>query len=236
MKIKIADFIIEIDNKYDFIFHQCSGYITDEEPIDFRVSCTEEEIIEEKRVSEDDSFTLGYLESVCIYRKICLELPKHDAFVLHSAVIEKDSQGYAFLARSGVGKSTHISLWKRVYGDSVSIVNGDKPIVRLIDGELYAYGTPWCGKECWQENRRTRLVALCFIERGEENSISPLSSEESALKIMKQVLIPKDSFGAIKTLELADFALKKLRKYILRCTISEEAAIIAHDKMSGDKR
>ena len=132
MKIKIADFVIQIDNKYDFVFQQCRDYLTKEEPVDFCIFCTDEEIAEEKHVSEGDPFSLGYLESVCIYRKICLEMPKHDAFILHSAVIEKDSQGYAFLARSGVGKSTHISLWKKAYGDAVSIINGDKPIVRLI--------------------------------------------------------------------------------------------------------
>ena len=234
MKIKIADFVIEINNKYDFVFHQCKGYMTDEKRVDFSVSCTDEEIIEEKEVSEDDSLTLGYLESVCLYRKICLEMPKRDAFILHSAVIEKDGRGYAFLARSGVGKSTHISLWKRVYGDSVSIINGDKPIVRLIDGEFYAYGTPWCGKENWNENRRTKLCALCFIERGEKNEIAHMDSERSALRIIKQILIPKDEIGAIKTLELADLILKKLNVYALRCTVSEEAATVAYDKMSGE--
>jgi hypothetical protein len=55
----------------------------------------------------------GYLESICLYRFICLNLPQNDSFVMHAAVIEADNKAYAFTARSGTGKSTHISLWKK---------------------------------------------------------------------------------------------------------------------------
>jgi hypothetical protein len=68
----------------------------------------------------------------------------------------------------------------------------------MDDGTLIAYGTPWNGKENWGSNISAPLAGVCFIERGDKNSISPLSSEESALKIMKQILIPKDSIGAIR--------------------------------------
>lgn len=246
-KIKIADFIIEIDNKFDFIFNQCRGYIYEGEGADFSVSCTMEELLDEEKVAMTDNEVssclsklkendrYGYLESICTYRTICLQIPQWDAFIMHSAVIEVEGDAYAFAARSGTGKSTHISLWRKYLGERVQIVNGDKPIIRLINGDFYAYGTPWCGKEGWNRNVRARLKGLCFLERAKENSISKMLPGDAASLIMKQILIPKDALGAIQTFELVDKMLNKVDSWKLGCNISVEAAEIAYKAMSGGK-
>ncbi len=246
-KIKIADFIVEIDNKYDFIESQCAKYIYNGEEKDFCASCTEEDIDNENRIASEDPevwATLermdtngrrGYLESVCVYRDLCLQLPERGAFIMHAAVIEADGYAYAFTAKSGTGKSTHISLWKKLLGEKVKVVNGDKPIIKLDNGVFYAYGTPWCGKEGWNRNVRAPLKGLCFLERAIDNSIDRLDSGEAATRIMKQILIPKDAMGAINTFDLVDKMLKNVGCWILGCNISLEAAEIAYNAMSGGK-
>lgn len=231
IRIKIADFVIEIDNKYDFIEKQCSAYLTDEENVDLTVSCTSEEMEAEKQ-SSAYPFPDGYIESLCIYRNICLQIVKSDAILVHSAVIEVDGNAYAFLARSGTGKSTHIALWRKALGERVHIVNGDKPIFRYIDGALYAYGTPWCGKEGWNKNTRARLKAICFLERGAENSIERISASDSSSRLLRQILMPNDAQGAIKTLEIVDRMLNGTPLWLLKCNISEESAILAYNTMS----
>lgn len=246
-KIKIADFVVQIDNKYDYITNLCRNYIYDGDSYDISASCTFEEIKKEREVASDDpelcsmferlgeEGTYGYLESICIYRAICLQLPQKDAFVFHAAVIEVDGQGYAFTAKSGTGKSTHIALWKKYLGEKVQIVNGDKPIIRMIDGEFYAYGTPWCGKEGWNRNTMARLKGLAFLERAKENRIDLLPPGDSASRIMNQILIPKDSLGAISTFDLVDKMINKVKCWVLGCNISIEAAQIAYQAMSGGK-
>ena len=232
-KIKIADFIVQINNKYDFLEAFCKDYITDEENVDFTVFCTDDDIEKEREISEGD-FSNGYIESICIYRKICLLLPEYDSFVMHGAVIEVDNKSYAFLARSGTGKSTHIKLWHSLLGERVRVINGDKPILRYINNELWVYGTPWCGKEGWNTNAKSKLKALCFLERAQENSIKELSSGDSATRIMKQILMPKDAIGAIKTLELVDKMIADTKTWLLGCNISKEAAKIAYEAMSKE--
>ena len=233
IKIKIADFIIEIDNRYDFIATLCKDYITDEGATDIFVSAvTDEELALEDAQSEQKGLPCGYIESVCVYRKIALAVLERDAILIHSAVIEVDGMAYAFLARSGTGKSTHISLWKKALGDKVQIVNGDKPIYRYIDGAWYAYGTPWCGKEGWQRNTRARLKAFCYIERGATNSIEKIAPSESATRLMKQILIPREMDKMAKTFEIADEILKNTPSWLLKCNISTEAAIVAYEAMS----
>ncbi len=235
-KIKIADFVIEIQNKYSHIERLCDGYIVEEGTPDFVLFCTDEEIEAEIENYEDPSYAnSGYSESICIYRKLCLQLPKHDAFLMHSAVIDVDANAYAFTASSGTGKSTHIRLWKQLLGEKVIVVNGDKPILRFIDGELYVYGTPWCGKEGWNTNMCSKLKGLCFLERAEQNSIKPLEKPKSAERIMHQILMPNDPVDAMATLELMDRMLMKVDTWLLGCNMDIEAAKIAYEGMSGEK-
>ena len=234
-KIKVADFIIEIDNKYDFIKNQCKKYIYEGDGCDIKVFCTEEQMAKEREFLTEEEFSDGYIESVCIYRCLCLQLPERDSFVMHAAVIGVGDKAYAFTAKSGTGKSTHIRQWKKLLGDKVYVVNGDKPILRFIDGKLIAYGTPWCGKENWNNDIAVELGGLCFLERAEENSIISYPQEEAAPRIMKQILIPKDPLGAIKTLELVDKMLKCTKLWKLGCNISVEAAEIAYSAMVGGK-
>lgn len=168
--IELAGIRIGIDNRYSFIERQCYGFVCEGTDVAFTVSVTSDEILEEQKHGE---FSEGYCESICIYRHICEQLPAYNIFLMHSSVIEVDGYAYAFTAKSGVGKSTHTALWLKNVPNA-RVLNGDKPLYRLEkDGSLTAFGTPWNGKENWGENISAPLAAICFIERGIENRITP---------------------------------------------------------------
>ena len=160
-------------------------------------------------------------------------MPAFDAFILHSAVVDVSGEAFAFAARSGTGKSTHLMLWKAYLDDKMTVINGDKPIMRFIDGKLYAYGTPWCGKEGWNRDACAPIHGISFVERALENRIEIMPSQEAASRIMNQILIPKDALGAINTLEMVDKMLNTVNCWVLGCNISIEAAEIAYNAMSG---
>lgn len=233
-KIKIADIIVSVENVYSHVEYVCKDYIYKGEDYDFSVKSSVIAINDErKKITDAHLFSDAYIENIYIYRQICLNLLRYDAFVMHAAVIGVGNSAFAFTAKSGTGKSTHISLWKRLLGEKVYVINGDKPVLRFIDNKLYVYGTPWCGKEMWNTNVRAELKNLCFLERGEVNEIEALSPGDSVSLIMKQILIPKDSFGVIKTFDLVDRMLKNVALWKLKCNISIEAAVVAYEKMRG---
>ncbi len=207
----------------------CKDYITDA-AAEFCICATDAEI-EAERVAEYTDAPLGLLESVAVYRKIALELPKYDAFLFHAATVEVDGEAYAFAAKSGTGKSTHIRLWKKLLGDRVQIINGDKPIVRIENKVPVVYGTPWAGKEGWQRNACAPLKAVCFLERAQENSIESLPFANAVSRFMGQVLHISDEEYTDKLLNLTIGMLKNMPVYLLRCNISEEAATLAYEKM-----
>ena len=234
-KIKLADLTVEIDNKYTYIEEQCSGYIT-EGDADFCVSLSDEQIAAEaagiaESAGMDMSFNLGYLESLAVYRVIAEKLLDYDGFLLHSAVIDVNGRGIAFAARSGTGKTTHIRLWHRLLGDRCAVINGDKPLIRFIEGKPYAYGTPWAGKEGYNINSRVRLSDICFLDRAKENSIAPIPAKEAVKRLLCQIYMPENPLKKIKTLELMDLLMKNIGVWKIGCNMDISAAETVYNKI-----
>lgn len=235
LSIRIADFDILIHARHEYVIHQCKDYLLPtpltEATADLTVEVSDGELAAEKSknspyIKED------YIESICIYRAICRSIPPLGGMLLHGAVISDGTNGYAFTADSGVGKTTHVRLWQMAFGDEISIINGDKPIIRKREGKWYAYGTPWCGKEGWNINTSVPLAGICFLHRGETNTIKPYDAARAVTEIFPQLLIPNDPVGLASTLDLLDGLLTDVPLYELHCTISEEAAHIARKAMT----
>ena len=229
--IRIADINIRMHNRFSYIEAMSHGYTAEFESADIEVETNDRDIDEEIKNTEFPTEP-PYAEAACLHREIAERLWRYDAFLLHSALIECDGAGYAFAARSGVGKSTHIGLWQKVFGDRVCIVNGDKPIIKLTEKGIVAYGTPWNGKEGYGENRGCPLKALCFLERGDENVIEPISPEEAVARLFPQVYLPADAQAVSRTLDLLDEFVRKISFFRLFCNMEEEAAQVAHGAMS----
>ena len=222
--IRVADIVIEIDNKYKYIEKMCRDYITDE-PAVFSVSVTDEEIMFEDM--ENQNFPPQYLETLAIYRKITAKASGFGIFLMHGVLMDVDGHGLLLCAESGTGKTTHSNLWRELLGERLRIINGDKPLIRLCDGTPYGYGTPWCGKEQINENDRTRLYDICFIKRAKENSTKELQRSEVIANLLPAVHIP-DGAGAGQVLETLDAVSKNIRFWEISCNMDISAAETAY--------
>ena len=176
-KIKIAELCVSMECNYPYAQRLCKDFISEGGEADISVSVKPRDIDEEKKQYGDDRFSDGYCEGICLYREIAERLPLLDGFVFHGAAVTVGDKGYIFTAPSGTGKTTHISLLLKNYPDSVSIVNGDKPIIRKIGGEWRVCSTPWAGKEGWKSNRTAPLCGIVIVTRAEENAIEKISPE-----------------------------------------------------------
>lgn len=226
INISIAGLNITLKNRYSFVERIAKDYINDFEAAHFSVEATDTEIAEERDKS-DYSFDNGYLESIVLYRNIAERLPEYDAFVFHGAVIACEGRAYAVTARSGVGKTTHLRLWLREFGDSVHILNGDKPILRVIDGKVYACATPWRGKEGYGVNEMLPLCGIAFLERSDTNSASLVSASEGLVRFASQIYIPKDPRTAPLALACANKILSRVPLHTIRANMEPEAARVA---------
>ena len=234
--IKIADLPVGLENRYSFVEKMCQDYLTDETPL-FTVTASEEEIDKEceqvRRVNGlSADLPRGYLESIVLYREIAKRLPLYDAFVFHGVALECEGEALLFTAKSGVGKTTHTRLWLASYADEVKILNGDKPILRLIDGVPFVYGSPWQGKENYGYNGKAPLRALAFIHRAPENRAEALTDVGGAiLPFLSQTYVPQHADSVSRVFEITDTVLKTIRLYHLYVNMEREAAEVAHRAM-----
>lgn len=232
MIYEIADLRVRIENRCAYTDKFCEKYLSDDQsaPFDILARVTKEAFEEEKAASPQ--YSDGYIENICLYREICLQMPKFDRFLMHAAVLDFEGEGYAFLGRSGTGKSTHTGLWLE-YLKGARMINGDKPVIHWDGGKFVAYGTPWMGKEGRGCNDKTVLKGLCFLEQAKVNSLERLESAEVVNRIFTQLLLPTDEEGAEKTLFLADLLVTNVPAWLMKCDISKEAAKTSFEGMTG---
>ena len=223
---------MQLTNKYPYTDRFCQKYLSTDQNSDADIVAlvTDEEFLEEKTLSPN--FSDGYIENICLYRSLCLQIPQRDRLLLHASVLDFNGKGYAFLGRSGMGKSTHTRLWLQ-YLQNAFVVNGDKPILQETEKHFIAYGTPWQGKEGWGTKTETPLGGLCFIEQAKVNSIRKLTPAETASRLFLQILMPSEENAAVKTLEMVDSLISKTPAYVLSCNISEEAVKTSFEALTN---
>ena len=235
MLLSLAGLTVEVKNKYQYVEKIAADYTVNEGDVDFSVEVDDKDIENEKELSEYE-FEVGYLESIAIYRKIAERLPEYDAVVFHGAVIAEGSEAYAITARSGVGKTTHVSLWQRAFGDAVHILNGDKPILRIINGRVYAAGTPWRGKEGYGVPEMLPLSAVGFLKRAAEPSAVPITKDAAMIGFASQIYIPSTPAGASGALAVLSRIISSVSLYEIRANMDVSSAIVSHDALKKNKK
>ena len=220
-----------IDSVYPDVHNFCAAYRTDNQP-DFSVHTRQSDIDYERSKSEGD-FSDAWLEVSAVYRKIAEHMPFYNTVLIHGSALSVDGQGYLFTAPSGTGKSTHSSLWRKLLGGRVVMINDDKPLVR-VEESATIYGTPYCGKEGLNTKISVNLKAIYLLERSEESHIQEISAHEAYPELLRQTYRPHYKPAFAKTLVLLDKLSELVKFYRLGCNMSLSAAELAYNTMKGD--
>ncbi len=238
-RYKIADKVVEVNSLYDEVHEYCADYLTDE-PADYCVTTTQADIdYEREKSAREDAvegiptrhFSESYLEELAVYRKIAEKILDYDTILFHGSVVSVDGIGYLFTAKSGTGKSTHTRLWREYFGDRAVMVNDDKPLLKIMDSDVIAYGTPYNGKHRLGTNTSVPLKAICILTRSADNHIEPITREQAYTMLLQQVYRPADMLKMAKTLELVDKLAESVKLYRLGCNMDISAAQVAFEGM-----
>lgn len=156
----------------------------------------------------------------------------HQTLLLHASLVRKDGYGYAFIAKSGVGKSTHVSLWLRNI-EGCDLMNDDNPILRIINGKPFIYGSPWSGKTPCYRNIKAKLGAITRIDRASQNSIEQVRPAEAFASLLPACSTMKwDQVIFHHTCNTIAHIIETTSIYTLHCLPNEEAAIICQKIIS----
>lgn len=237
--ILLAEKRISVSALFESTREFCREYLSDGTP-DFSVAITKEDIVfeREKSAKEDilegipvRNFSDEYLETLAVYRKIADKMIEFHTILFHGSVIAVDDTGYLFTAKSGTGKSTHTRLWREVFGKRAFMVNDDKPLLRVTEEGVFAYGTPWDGKHHLSTNCKVPLAGICILERGQKNTIVSLNEKEALPMILQQSHRPANPIALAQMLSVINDLIKNTSFYRLRCNMEHEAAVVAHEGM-----
>ena len=218
--IKLAGVNIQVNTISPRTCILCRHYLT-EEKTDITITVTEEEVEHEYRMNNNPERKAIFLETIVAYRKIVESLLPYHVFLMHGAVIARNNEAYMFTAPSGTGKTTHIRQWLKK-AEGTFVVNGDKPLIKVENGIVYACGSPWSGNEHMNTNTMVPLKAIVFLERNEDNHIREVSFAEAYTDLLRQTHLPKNPEKAKETLNLLAQLSGKVKLYRFQCNNFKE--------------
>lgn len=152
----------------------------------------------------------------------------YETLMVHASVIRHDEGGYMFLGRSGTGKSTHSRLWLNNIEDT-SLLNDDNPVIRVVDGVPYIFGTPWSGKTPCYKNEYVPLKAVVRLSQAPFNRItrhSPLQAYASLMPSCSCMRWDRKSADALHS--TVEKVISAVRCWHLECLPDADAARVCH--------
>lgn len=233
--IKIANETAKIRCKYQSNRDFFRAYFTDE-PESFVIQPTEDDlthIADEykkmvlERGEKPQEHGGAFYENNAIHSLLASTLLGRGVLLIHGAAIAVDGQAYLFTARSGTGKSTHTRLWRELFGNRVTMINDDKPLLRPTKDGVIVYGSPWDGGEGLSTNTQAPLKAIIKLERGKENRMRPFKISEMIPELFAASLRRQSSLERAQSIELQSRILSAVKLYSMKCTPYPEAVISA---------
>ena len=226
---RIADIIVEMETSGRTLKQAEPYRIESQEPQMRIVSSAEELWKDNQHLSLDDCEYIS--TGACFYTK----LGAYNGILLHSSCVVVDDKAYLFSAPSGTGKSTHVELWLKLFGDRAYVLNDDKPAIRVVDGKILVYGTPWSGKYDINQNKCVELGGIAFIKRAAENSISKMSASDAMYHLLDQTVRRFTPKNIGRLMGIFDSIISSDKIYELHCNMDISAAELSYETMSGKR-
>ena len=124
-------------------------------------------------------------------------LASRQGLLVHAAAMAVGDACLVFPGRSGAGKST---LARQLLSEGASVLTDDRVILRQIDGEFRAFGTPWPGEAGVALNESRPLAGIFFIRHGSENIITRIGRSQALERLLPVCSIPWYDREAVETI------------------------------------
>ncbi len=165
---------------------------------------------------------------------ICSRFAFFNTIFLHGSFVEYQGDGVVFTGFSGVGKTTQARLWSEFLG--ALPINGDKVFLRVIDGKVNAYGSPWKGSSEYCINKRANLKGIVVLKQAKENTIRRLSTIDCIELFMPHIFLPHwDEDNLLKALDTFNDIIEKIPVWLLECRPDEAAVKLTRETIFNIK-
>lgn len=150
-------------------------------------------------------------------------------FALHSASILYKDKLWLISAPSGTGKSTHASVWNRVYGTPV--INGDLNCIDISDSHISVKGSPWCGTSGIFSSKTFPLGGIILISQGKDNIAVKQSNEaDMCISVLNRLISPSWNEEMLScNINAARKICANALVFSLSCDMSDDAAKVCKE-------
>lgn len=151
--------------------------------------------------------------------------------LVHASVVRHEGRGYAFVAKSGTGKSTQTQNWLKMI-PHCDLMNDDNPVVRVIDGQAWIYGSPWSGKTPCYRQIKAPLGAVTKIVRDTNNFVvrmQPLLAFNALLSSCSVMKWDTCTYRGI--CETVKQVVELVGVHALHCTKEPESAVVCREQL-----
>lgn len=180
-----------------------------------------------KEATESSGSVIRLLSEMAFRNFILL----YRGFGMHGSAINYQGNGVVFSAPSGTGKSTQAGLWEK--HKNAEIFVEDRTTIRMINGNVKIFGTPWSGKSNNNSNQSFPLKAIIFLEQSPNNSIRELTQKEYLQRTMARSYLPYFD-EALMQQAISNIAaiMPKVPAYLLQCRPDKEAVETVLEKLN----
>jgi hypothetical protein len=150
-------------------------------------------------------------ELLMIHRLACGEGVETHAL----GIVDESGRGHLFLGHSGAGKSTTARLWQSE--PHAHILSDDRIILRVRDGRIWMYGTPWHGDAGIASPDSAPLSRIYLLEHASETEFIPVSPGRAAAELFSRSFVPHHSSEGVEfTLRFLDRVAQEIPCSIFR--------------------
>jgi hypothetical protein len=150
-------------------------------------------------------------ELLMIHRLACGEGVETHAV----GIVDEAGQGHLFLGHSGAGKSTTARLWQSE--SNAQVLSDDRIILRVRDGRIWMYGTPWHGDAGIASPESAPLSRLYLLEHSDKTELETLSPGRAAAELFTRSFVPHHSPKGLQfTLRFLDRVAREIPCSIFR--------------------
>lgn len=137
-------------------------------------------------LSPTSTFQMDHVISGMMIESLLLA---RESAILHSSVIAVDGQAILFTAPSGTGKSTQAELWRRYR--NAEVLNGDRALLRFINGKPVACGLPFAGTSGICHNFELPIRAIVVLSQANENQLEIMHPTAAVRALLSQISLHK---------------------------------------------
>ncbi|MBC7789572.1 MAG: hypothetical protein H7Z74_06480 [Anaerolineae bacterium] len=148
---------------------------------------------------DDRTISIGYPVDEYLMARL---LGRSGGIILHACALLQDDEALVFMGHSGAGKSTMTALAEAA---GAEVMSDDRTIIRVDDGVVMAWGTPWHGTYSKGSPISKPVKGIFLLVKADIDAVAPFEGargfQEMLVRLIQPTVSRAEQHSSFATLE-----------------------------------